>query len=369
MQLTQQQTHYLAFYLSLTCLLLGFSFSSAAKVSTPSSQQIVATWDTQQALKNSRASLDSVAWHIKQAQFPGVSNVHLRQASQMLKQLAKTEQSVAEYWYYQARVLEHQHQFEAALGALKTALQLEPNYVSAILMQANVLLLMGEPQQAKDSCKNLLAVTNVDIVLACTLQAAQGKAQIQAAFNQLVAIIERFDFSQKQQDASQIWLVQLAADFASQLNNFNAAEQLLQNYALSQASISFVSQWADVQLALNQPEAVLKQLSAIVEQAQFQDDALIMRLAMAEVQMAAQHKSISAPKTTWQQAATDRAALRLLRDDRFHAADLARYFLYVQPNRQKALYWAEQNLQQSRQHDDLKLLENAQNMAKMDKES
>jgi hypothetical protein len=51
--------------------------------------------------------------------------------------------------------------------------------------------------------------------------------------------------------------------------------------------------------------------------------------------------------------------LRELRKDSLHAAELARYYLVVNIQPKKALYWAEVNWQVAKQHDDRNLLDQA----------
>ena len=99
-----------------------------------------------------------------------------------------------------------------------------------------------------------------------------------------------------------------------------------------------------------------------MQQAEYQDDALLMRLAIAEVH---QNQTITNGNnylTKWQLAVNKRVNLRLQRNDIYHAADLTRFFLYVQPDPEKAKYWAQQNLIQSKSHEDHTLVAAVQTM-------
>lgn len=335
-----------------------FSLNSMSEVYRPSVNQVVASWDTQQSINNTRISLQNVAWHLQQSQFAGASNLHLRQASGMLDRLQETQADNAEYWYYTARVLEHQHQFSSALQALDQALSLDAKFASAWLMKSNVLLLMGQNEQAKKTCLSLMGLANIDLVLACSLQTAEGQEQVQQAYKQLNPIIKRIQQGSDNLDASNLWLVQVAADMAMQLGLNQQAADWLNTFALERSPISYMSQWADVQLALGQYLNVLNKLGAIVQQAAYQDDALLMRLAMAEINL----KQNLNNANIWQLAAKDRVTLRLQRNDTYHAADLSRFYLYIQPNPEQALYWAQKNLLQSQAHEDQALLKAAEQM-------
>jgi hypothetical protein len=112
-------------------LAILFSLNSMAEVYRPTANQVVASWDSSQSLNNTRVSLQNVEWHLQQSQYAGSSNLHLRQASVMLDNLEETQADKPEYWYYKARVLEHQHQFIGALQALDNALELDETFISA----------------------------------------------------------------------------------------------------------------------------------------------------------------------------------------------------------------------------------------------
>ncbi|MGS2721453.1 tetratricopeptide repeat protein [Paraglaciecola aestuariivivens] len=355
-----QKTSAIFLFLLWSCI----SLPTAGQAYQPSKEQVVASWDNQQALSSSRASLQNIAWHLEQSQYPGQSNLHLRQASQMLHTLANSHSQQPEYWYYQARVLEHQHQFQQALASLDKALDLDRQYASAWLMKSNVQVLMGHKAQAKTSCTELIGLVNVDIALACSLQTAQGKTQVKQAYQKLLPIVKRLDFKAAEQSNTQVWLIQLAADMALALNKPEQAVKWLSVMPLAQTSISYLSQWADAQFELGNHQEVYQQLAQIVEAAGFKDDALLMRLAIAEKHLAKLDNLPNDNQKTWQLAAAERVELRVLRQDKFHAADLGRFFIFIQPNQTQALYWAEQNLSQSQTFHDYQLLELAKTMGK-----
>lgn len=342
---------------------LLFSTYSMSEVYRPSESQVVASWDSSQALNNTRISLENVEWHLQQSQYAGASNLHLRQASLMLDQLQSSHTNKPEFWYYTARVLEHQHQFSSAIQALDKALTLDDKFASAWLMKSNVLLLMGQNKLAKQACLSLVGLANIDMVLACTLQTAKGEKQVKQAYNQLLPIVKSVHNGTDTTQASNIWLVQLAADMASQLGLDQQAAHWMTFLALEKSPISYMSQWADIQLVLGKYQNVLDKLGPIVQQSGYQDDALLMRLAMAEIKLSSQ----TSHTNKWQKAAENRVTLRLQRNDTYHAADLSRFYLYIQPNPEQALFWAQQNLLQSQSHEDHALLSAAKHM--MTKES
>jgi tetratricopeptide (TPR) repeat protein len=342
-------------------LAILFSLNSIAEVYRPTANQVVASWDPSQSLDNTRVSLQNVEWHLQKSQYAGSSNLHLRQASVMLDNLEEIQANKAEYWYYKARVLEHQHQFTAALQALDNSLKLDETFISAWLMKSNLLLLMGENNNAKQTCLRLIGMANVDIALACSLQTAKGMDQIKTAYAKLQPLVKRLHHDTDNIAASNIWFVQLAADMATQLNLIQQSAVWMSTYPLEKTPISYMSQWADTQLDLGQYENVLDRLGEIMQQVGYQDDALLMRLAMAEVQ-SNQESHHNGTQKKWQSSAKNRVTLRLQRNDTHHAADLSRFYIYIEPNPEKTLFGAQQNLAQSLSHEDYALHKKAQAM-------
>jgi tetratricopeptide (TPR) repeat protein len=343
-------------------LAILFSANSMAEVYRPTDNQVVASWDNSQSLSNTRVSLQNVEWHLQQSQYPGSSNLHLRQASMMLDGLLDTQADKPEYWYFKARVFEHQHQFTPALQALDNAIELDETFVSAWLMKSNILLLMGQNDDAKKTCSRLIGMTNIDIALACTLQTAKGEEQVKKAYATLQPLVKRIQHDTENISASNLWLVQLVADMATQLSLTQQSAVWMNTYPLEMTPISYLSQWADTQLDLDQYDNVLNKLGDIVEQVGYQDDALLMRLAMAEIKTEQHSKEIDNISKKWQLAAKNRVTLRLQRNDTYHAADLSRFYIYIEPNVEQALFWAQQNLTQSLSHEDYALLKTAQAM-------
>jgi tetratricopeptide (TPR) repeat protein len=217
-----------------------FSLNSEEEVYRPTANQVVASWNSSQSLDNTRVSLQNVEWHLQQSQYVGSSNLHLRQASVMLDNLEETQANKPEYWYYNARVLEHQHQFTAALQALDNSLELDESFISAWLMKSNVLLLLGENNSAKQTCLRLIGIANVDIALACSLQTAKGVDQVKTAYAKLQPIVKRLHHDTDNIAVSNIWLVQLAADMATQLNLIQQSAVWMSTYPLEKTPISYM---------------------------------------------------------------------------------------------------------------------------------
>lgn len=113
--------------------------------------------------------------------------------------------------------------------------------------------------------------------------------------------------------------------------------------------------WADIHLDQQQGEVVLETLGPIVEASDSFDDALLLRLTLAEQLSNTSNTS----NKVWQQRLSQRIEIRLQRNDTAHAADIAQYYLDIDPEPIKALHWANINWQQAKLTADKLLLKRA----------
>lgn len=209
-------------------------------------------------------------------------------------------------------------------------------------------MVQGDLRLAKQACLALLGRANIVVLSPCALDVASQEGHLDDSYQTLTRLFKsqgRVDSPEKR------WIVQMLADMALRNNMPAAANTHLQSIDLATASVSVLSLWADIQLALLKYDQVLIRLAPIVNAHPIQDDALLLRLVIAE-------KKYS-QLTDWQNILAQRVALRELRQDNLHAADLARYYLEVNVQPEKALFWARVNWQAARQHGDRNLLDRA----------
>lgn len=174
-----------------------------------------------------------------------------------------------------------------------------------------------------------------------------AKGELPSSYQQLSFLIERHDFPEDERGP---WLRQILADMALRLDKPAEAEQWLAQQNMIDANVNFLAQWADVQLALGQPENVLRLLQPIVKNAASADNSLLLRLALAENTLGGD---------LWQGQLQRRMTQREQRADTEHASELALYYLDINPQPQRALHWARINWQSAREHNDRKLFERA----------
>jgi hypothetical protein len=347
----------------LIILPLLLSVYTNAEPHTPQSgDEIIAHWaapssDALQSIKtasrlkpNDPATIVAlVNAYLAQASQPGQSRFYgLAQAA--LKPLIEKNIDDKNVWLAWAQVQQHQHNFVIAQDAIQKVLQSDPTNENANLLAARIHVIQENPLAARNSCLKLLGRADLLTVTACSLEANSylHPDDLKNTYQQLADLINRQGFPG---DERATWLIQLLADLALRNNDSDAAASWL-SQKLKNASVNYLAQWADVQLALNNSQEVLSHLTPIVTTAPEMDDALLLRLALAE-------KKINHDKK-WQSLLTERVQLREQRQDSLHSSELAVYYLDINPDPQKALYWAKTNFANTREYNDKKLLERAE---------
>lgn len=335
-------------------LWLGVCALAQADPVTPDSRQtLVASWSPDMA--GDEASTQEVRWEddaelvltrarnaVNQASQPGYSHLYER-AKTLLDAPVENEVDSPELWFLWARVAQHHHDFEAALGALDRVLGTNPGRVDARLLAARIHLIQGNPEKAQPHCVALLGNTDLLTASACALEVASYRQSLQESYRNLERLVERQALPD---DARGPWIAQILADMALRLERPEEAAAWLESH-LAGADVSYLLQWADLQLTLGHSARVMVVLEERVDAAPAIDDSLALRLAIAER---------SGTDDRWQEYVHGRMALRLQRQDTQHAADLARYFLELEPRPEKALHWAKINWDKAREHSDRQLL-------------
>jgi tetratricopeptide (TPR) repeat protein len=345
-------------FASLCLLFIGNSL--AAPYTPKDNNEVVATWkvfnDTDQQM-----SLDYISDFIEQGQYPGEADYRYGRAKAWLQTKMANASPNAQTYYLYARVLQHQHQFDRALKALDRAIELKPTAVNSWLLKANIHLVQGDIVAARQACLTLIGKADILLISTCALEVASQNGKLAESYQELARLYRLY---QPANEPEKTWLVQILADMALKQDLAEAALGYLDQANMDNAPVSLLALWSDVQLSLNQHQVVYDKLSNVIEQHPVQDDALLLRLAIAEKYLGNTVK--------WQWAFAQRVKLREQRHDSLHASDLAQYYLKVDVQPKKALYWAKINWQVARQTNDRMLLEQAKalfSQAKNDKKS
>ncbi|MET0356822.1 MAG: hypothetical protein ABW044_08570 [Cellvibrio sp.] len=348
--------------LLLAYLLVQSTYLFAAAYTPKSGDEIIAQWVAQKkpVLQNLQtashltpddpsAIMALANTYLAQAAQPGQSRLYgLAQAA--LKPLIDKNIDDKNVWLAWAQVQQHQHNFIIAQQALGKVLQQDPVNENANLLSARIYIIQDNPIAARNACLKLLGSADLLTVTACSLEvnALLHPNELQNSYQQLANIVNRQGLPD---DARASWLIQLLADLASRNNDNESASYWLEK-KLQSASVNYLAQWADVQLSLNQPNKVLDYLALIVKNTPNIDDALLLRLALAEKTLGQNNQ--------WQTQIAERVNLREQRQDKLHASDLAIYYLEIKPDSKHALYWANINISNTREYNDKKLLARAE---------
>ncbi|CAM3754136.1 MULTISPECIES: hypothetical protein [Pseudoalteromonas] len=252
----------------------------------------------------------------------------------------------ADIGYMYARVLQREHLFPKALLVTQEVLQQHPDHINTRLLRANMLMVQGKFSAAKEQCLQLVGLTTIDVVNTCALDVLSQNGQLAQSYQSL----KNSSVPHKQSDTTR----HVLGEMALRLNNPKAALNHINTLSLANAPVSLVVLWADIQLALGHYQKILNTIPSLTNDNQNLEDALLLRLAIAE------QNNTKNPQNNWQKIMAKRVELRELRQDEYHASDLARYYLDLNKQPDKALYWAKVNWQHAKLESDQQLLKRAQ---------
>ncbi|GGY82773.1 hypothetical protein GCM10011613_29520 [Cellvibrio zantedeschiae] len=347
----------------LTILLLCAPYCAvnAAPYTPQSNDEIIARWpatanDKFQSLKaashlqpdNPQTVTALANAYLEQAAQPGQSRFYgLAQAA--LKPLIEKNIPDKNVWLAWAQVQQHQHNFFIAQNAIAKVLEQDPTNINANLLAARIYVIQDKSAAARNACLKILGTADLLTVTACSLEANSylHPNDLKNTYQQLADMVKREGLPN---DERANWIIQLLADLALRNQQPAVGEEWLE-IRLTNASVNYLAQWADVKLALHNPQAVLVRLAPIVKSAMEMDDALLLRLALAEKELGL--------KPEWQTQLAERVSLREQRQDSLHASELAIYYLDLAPDAKKALFWAETNFANTREYNDKNLLARA----------
>lgn len=325
----------------IALLLVPFTASGAAFI--PKDDAIIASSNS--ALDAS-VSIDEISTLLANSQYAGqterlqgVLKTHLATLYQ--------QQPTSQVGYMYARVLQKEHLFEQAIAIAQKVLAADPNHVNSHLLLANIFMTQGKFSPAKQHCTATIGLVSIITASTCLLDVQSQHQDLAQSYQSLLTIINNKETS--------LATDHVLSEMSYRLGHYQQAFAHIKQVNLATAPVSLIVLWADIQLKLNNNQRVLYSLSKLVDDDSNLEDALLLRLAMAE-------KNLNVASQPWQKIMAARVSLRELRQDTFHASDLANYYIRIKPNRDKALYWANINWQQAKMSLDQQLLNAAQTM-------
>jgi tetratricopeptide (TPR) repeat protein len=332
---------------------LVMSKSIVAEPFTPESNAfVVAEWAVDGDVDKQGGVLKKVGWHIEQGQYPGQSNKHYGRAYALLTGADEQLQQNPLYFYQLARIQQYEHEFELALENLEKLIAIDAKNQNAWLLKANIFLTQSQYGNAQEACKVVAGIAEPLVFTACLMEVGGYNGDLKKSYDILSRIAaERVTRG----DSVAIWLSQILAEQSFRLGSAEQAIEWLNHIPIERAPLSLVVLWADIMLARGDYQTISQQLNKVLEANDTYDDALLIRMVVAENQLGG---------SRWTSQLEKQIALRIQRQDLYHAADLARYFIDIKPDADKAKYWADINWQQAKLYDDRQLLERANAMSK-----
>lgn len=324
-----------------------FIHSASCLASEPyvpkSSDVVVAKWPTQASNLSVVKQINNL---LRDAPYPG-NSANYPLAASLLRQASVEDVSATDRLYYDAVIKQHYHLFEESKELLTSLLKLQANNANAILLLANMHSVLGEHELAEKTCLRLITIAQQTVVATCAINAKAQNGDLSVSLQQFSVILK----NQSSDDNSvAIWSSETYASLAKENGEPLRAEKILSPYLEQKVPVSFWVLWADIQLELGKPDKVIQRLGDVVNNSSNQDDALILRLAIAE-------QSSALSDNVWLKKVRSRTELRESRDDKEHAFDIALYYYFIERDYQKANTWALINWQQAKLLDDKRLLE------------
>lgn len=294
------------------------------------------------------ATLELTALYLQGARQPGFDD-WFHQAEHWLHTLSDADTHLIEYHLLKADLQQQQHNFQAALHTLQAVFDTEPHHLSASLMAARVYLAMAQHQAAQQACTRLWQ-QDLFLFSVCSFEVAGRNGSWATSYPALVQLFQR---QSSMPPAMNIWVRGILAEQAEQLGQSRIAQQWL-SPILPHAPTSLWLKWADLSLQLGEAEQVFGKLAALQQNLGLADS-LLVRLVMAEQQIRVEQTE-PVPASFANELA-QRMKVRVARGDTDHAADLAYYFLHIEPDAAAAVHWAELNYHSAKEPDDFALLE------------
>jgi len=342
----------------------------------PKPAELVLEYEPRQTILNAstKQQLEQIEKLLQRSRKIG-NSYHLSQVKVLLGQLDTadfTPEQLAQYRYYKAQYLQKDHQFKPALKLL-ALISAESQYaIGARLLASRLHLLGGDVKSAIQQCSQLLSSAGPEIMHLCLLETKLDKPETEQKFvevsNRLNSTSQNQQTDQQAKDsqlALRQWLNRLGASIAlSNGNTSKAIERLERN--LYADELYDILLWADLQLEQTTAQINLKPVydrlsTYTTDDTSLLEDAILLRLARLE--------NILNMPDQYQKLIHERIALRLVRQDRQHSADLAYYYLHLKRDPEQALAWAKRNWQSSKDLVDLRLKTQAEKFSERQKKN
>jgi tetratricopeptide (TPR) repeat protein len=338
--------------ISVTIPLIISSTLLAKPYIPESPDAVISNWGTVNHNNQQKDALGNIRDLINQANIPGNNYLYSIAESKIDKHLKTITAKTDEAWLLKAQIQQYNHEFNAAKDNLKKALSINSQNDSALLMLSRLQILEKNYKEAKKTCIKLIGISDITTSSVCLFEAESYLGNTESSYKKLKNLAETTTFNTPEYKN---WVYLLLADISNRLNQPQESERWLDK-GFDKQDINFIIHWADQKLAVKKFTQTYKTLSTIVSEIDHIEDSILLRLAIAE-------KNIAGQEGIWQHKIKERIHIREQRQDTVHASDIAKFYIHINSNPEKAVYWAQINWQQVQEPRDKQLLEQAVKLA------
>lgn len=290
-------------------------------------------------------AIDEAQNYLNQANKPGNSYMYGLAQAALTPWINKTRSTNSSTYpqldFIWARILQHQHNFDEALLYLRSVQESNPNNIDAHLLIARLFIIKNDYVSARSSCSKLLGKSDLITASICLLEVTSFQGKLSDSYDQLKKIVQLSRVG----DQKEVWSRQILSEMAIRLGKNQESDEWL-NMSLDDKDLGFIIDWSDSKLRQNKHCEAFHSLSKLSKHLDYIEDALILRLAIAE------SRCESIEGSAWATSMKARVELREQRQDNHHASELAIYYLDLEPDASKALHWAKINWEQAKEYKD-----------------
>jgi len=341
-------------YSALTIALASTSLALTAGLVYAQSQNldfdtVIATWQPQQ---QSIANIDEAEKVLSSSRYLSAAGDERERVTRFANSTRKNFKRLnagqrERLVLLEARLLQGIHQFEQAQQHLKQIAHFRSP--AAYLLMADIAIQQGDVKKAKEKCEKLVGKTSFLMAFTCMVNAEFS----QNAEAKILQKLEAFEaFISNARPSERQWFYEVLADMSLQIGNAKAALQYLSQTKFEQLPISAILVWADANFELGKYEAVTTKLVQVMPNITKADDGLLLKWAIAE-------RAQGIETSIVQSQLAKNMEVRVWREDSSHAAQVATYFLDIEPDYRIALKFAELNWKYAQALSDKNLLERA----------
>ncbi len=243
-----------------------------------------------------------------------------------------------------ATIKQSLHDFDAAIHDLDRVLAADGGNLQALLTRATVLTVLGRYDEAKRDCMRLARRSPPLVAATCLAAATSVSGDVDGAYRML----DRALATPSADPQIRAWAATLAGEIAARRGDVAAADRHFAQALNSDPRDGYLKgAYADFLLEQDRASAV-----AALLKDDTRNDALLLRLTLAEARLAEQAQAFRAHRD---ELATRFGAARR-RGDVLHQREEARFALEVERDTAKALVLARDNWASQREPADLRIL-------------